>query len=178
VVRGRKGEYRQELDKFARAGFTRARIDGALYNLDDPPALDRRKNHTIEIVVDRLLVRPDIAGRLAQSLASALKLANGLVTVSIVDGAEQVFSEKLACSDCGLSVPQLEPRSFSFNSPYGACPACNGLGSKYGFDPAKIIQDWSRPLFEGALRPGSGSAHMKRTLELAAYAHGIDLSLP
>jgi excinuclease ABC subunit A len=178
VVRGRKGEYRQELETFARAGFTRARIDGTLHQLDDPPRLDRRKNHTIEVLVDRLLVKPDIAGRLAQSLAAALKLASGLVTVSVVDGPEQVFSEKLACSECGLSVPQLEPRSFSFNSPYGACPQCNGLGSKYGFDPAKIIADWSRPLFEGALKPGSGSAYMKRTLELAAYAHGFDLATP
>ena len=178
VVRGRKGEYRAELEGFARAGFTRARIDGTLHPLDDPPRLDRRKNHTIEVLVDRLLVKPDIAGRLAQSLATALKLANGLVTVSVVDGSEQVFSEKLACSQCGLSAPQLEPRSFSFNSPYGACPECNGLGSKFGFDPAKVIGDWSRPLFEGALRPGSGSAHMKRTLELAAYAHGFDLATP
>src|SRR4051812_38658836 len=178
VVRGRKGEYRQELENFSRAGFTRARIEGTFCTLEKPPPRDRRKNHTIEVVVDRLLVKPDIAGRLTQSLATALKLANGLVTVSVVDGAEQVFSEKLACSECGLSVPQLEPRSFSFNSPYGACPECNGLGSKYGFDPAKIIQDWSKPLLEGALRPGSGSATMKRTLELAAYAHGFDLSTP
>ncbi len=178
VVRGRKGEYKQELDKFARAGFTRARIDGKLYQLDDPPPLDRRKNHTIEVVVDRLLVKPGIAGRLTQSLATALKLAQGLVTVSVVDGTEQVFSEKLACSECGISVPQLEPRSFSFNSPYGACPACNGLGSKYDFDPAKVITDWSRPLFEGGLGPGATSANLKHTLELAAYAHGFDLATP
>ena len=117
IVRGRKGEYRQELDKLARAGFTRVRIDRVLYPLDEPPRLDRRKNHDIEIVVDRLLVKPGIAERLAQSLNTALKLAQGLVTVSVVDGTEQVFSEKLACSECGISVPQLEPRSFSFNSP-------------------------------------------------------------
>jgi excinuclease ABC subunit A len=178
VVRGRKGEYRQELDKLVRAGFTRARIDGQLVQLDDPPRLDRRKNHTIDVVVDRLLVKPDIAGRLTQSLTTALKLAQGLVTVSVVDGTEQVFSEKLACSECGISVPQLEPRSFSFNSPYGACPACNGLGSKYDFDPAKVIVDWSRPLFEGGLGPGSSSANLRRTLELAGYAHGFDLATP
>src|SRR5208282_4515980 len=88
------------------------------------------------------------------------------------------FSEKLACSECGISVPLLEPRSFSFNSPYGACPACNGLGSKYEVDPAKVIVDWSRPLFEGGLGPGSGSAFIKRTLELAAYAHKFDLTTP
>jgi len=178
VVRGRKGEYREEIEKWARAGFTRARIDGVLHQLDDPLRLDRRKNHTIDVVVDRLLVKPGIAERLAQSLATALKLAAGLVTVSVVGGAEQVFSEKLSCSECGVSVPQLEPRSFSFNSPYGACPACHGLGSKYDFDPAKVIVDWSRPLLEGALGPGSGSANLKHTLELAAYAHKFDLATP
>ncbi len=179
VVRGRKGEYRQELEKLARAGFTRARIDGKLWQLDDPPPLDRRKNHTIEVVVDRLLVKPGIAGRLAESLATALKLAQGLVSVSVVDGTEQVFSEKLACSECGVSVPQLEPRSFSFNSPYGACPACNGLGSKYDFDPAKVVTDWSRPLFEGGLGPGSEFGKFEtHALELAAYAHGFDLATP
>ena len=178
IVRGRKGEYRQELDKLARAGYTRVRIDRVLYPLDEPPRLDRRKNHDIEIVVDRLLVKPGIAARLAQSLNAALKLAQGLVTISVVDGTEQVFSEKLACPECGISVPQLEPRSFSFNSPYGACPACHGLGSKYDFDPAKVIVDWSRPLFEGGLGPGSGSVYLKRTLDIAAIAHGFDLSKP
>jgi len=178
IVRGRKGEYREELDKMARAGFTRVRIDRVLYPLDEPPRLDRRKNHDIEIVVDRLLVKPGIAERLTQSLNTALKLAQGLVTVSVVDGAEQVFSEKLACRQCGISVQQLEPRSFSFNSPYGACPSCNGLGSKYDFDPAKVIVDWSRPLFEGGLGPGSGSVYLKRTLDLAAAAHGFDLTQP
>ncbi len=178
VVRGRKGEYKLELEKLARSGYTRARIDGALVPLDDPPRLDRRKNHTIEVVVDRLLVKPGIATRLTQSLTAALKLAQGLVTVSVVDGPEQVFSEKLACSECGVSIPQLEPRSFSFNSPYGACPACNGLGSRYEFDPAKVIVDWSRPLFEGGLGPGSGSGNLKRMLELAAHAYGFDLKTP
>ena len=178
VVRGRKGEYRLELEKFARDGFVRARIDGDLRPLDDPPRLDKRKNHNIDVVVDRLLVKPGIAGRLEQSIATALKLAKGLVTVVVVGGTEQVYSEKMACSDCGISVPQLEPRSFSFNSPYGACPACNGLGSKYDFDPAKIIVDWSRPLFEGGLGPGSGSVFLKRSLELGALAHGFNLSTP
>ena len=178
IVRGRKGEYRQELEKLAHDGFLRARIDGDLCPLDDPPRLDKRKNHTIEVVVDRLLVKADIAGRLEQSIATSLKLTKGLVTVSVVGGAEQVFSEKMACNDCGISVPQLEPRSFSFNSPYGACPACNGLGSKYDFDPSKVIADWTRPLFEGGLGPASGSVFLKRSLELGALAHGFDLSIP
>src|SRR5712664_350228 len=178
VVRGRKGEYRLELEKFARDGFVRARIDGDLRPLADPPRLDKRKNHNIDVVVDRLLVRPGIAGRLEQSIATALKLAKGLVTVVVVGGTEQVYSEKMACSDCGISVPLLEPRSFSFNSPYGACPACNGLGSKYDFDPARVIVDWTRPLFDGGLGPGSSSALLKRTIELGAYAHGFDLQIP
>ena len=178
IVRGRKGAYRKELEKLAQDGYLRVRINGELFQLDDPPQLDKRKNHTIEVVVDRLLVKQGIASRLEQSIATALKLASGLVTVAIVGGKEFTFSEKLACPDCGISVPQLEPRSFSFNSPYGACPACNGLGSKYDFDPAKIITDWTRPLFDGGLGPGSASAILKRTLELAAYAHGFELNTP
>jgi excinuclease ABC subunit A len=178
IVRGRKGAFRKELEKFAQDGYVRVRINGELFPLDDLPVIDKRKNHTIEIVIDRLLVKQGIAARLEQSIATALKLASGLVTVAIVGGQEHTFSEKLACPDCGISVPQLEPRSFSFNSPYGACPACNGLGSKYDFDPSKIITDWTRPLFDGGLGPGSGSAILKRTLELGAYAHGFDLETP
>src|ERR1700758_4685457 len=178
IVRGRKGAYRKELEKLAQDGYVRARINGELLQLDETPVLDKRKNHTIEVVVDRLLVKPGIAARLEQSIATALRLASGLVTVSIVGGKDYVFSEKLACPDCGISVPQLEPRSFSFNSPYGACPACNGLGSKYDFDPARVIVDWSRPLFDGALGPGSGSALLKRTIELGAYAHQFNLETP
>ncbi len=178
VVRGRKGEYKKEFEKFARAGFLRARVDGDLVNLDEPPALDRRRNHTIEIVIDRLLIKEGISKRLEQSIETATKLTDGLVTIAIVGGEEQMYSEKLACADCGISIPALEPRSFSFNSPYGACPECHGLGSKYNFDPGKIIVDWSKPLFEGALGPGGGSANLQRTLKLAALAHGFDLGTP
>src|SRR5712672_4083867 len=178
IVRGRKGAYRKELEKLSQDGYVRVRINGELFPLDDPPQLDKRKNHTIEVVVDRLLVKQGIASRLEQSIASALKLAAGLVTVAVVGGKDFTFSEKLACPDCGISVPQLEPRSFSFNSPYGACPGCNCLVSKYDFDPAKVVTDWTRPLFDGGLGPGSSSAILKRTLELAAYAHGFDLDAP
>ena len=181
IVRGRKGEYRKELEKLAKDGFVRARIDGEIRPLDEPIRLDKRKNHTIEVVVDRLLVsgsRNRGTKRLEESIETALKLASGLVTVAVVDGEETLYSDRLACADCGISVPQLEPRSFSFNSPYGACPECHVLGSKYDFDPAKVIVDWSKPLFEGALGPGSGSTHLQRTMELAAYAHKFDLATP
>ncbi len=178
VVRGRKGEYKKDLEKYAKQGFLRARIDGELMNIDEPIPLDRRKNHTIEIVVDRLLLKSGISTRLEQSIETALKLTDGLVTVAVVGGDELVFSEKLACPDCGISVPQLEPRSFSFNSPFGACPDCHGLGSKYDFDPAKIVVDRSKPLFEGGLGPGGGSANLQRTIKLAGVAHGFDVSLP
>ena len=178
VVRGRKGEYKKELEKYAKEGYVRARVDGKLVGLDEPIALDRRKNHTIEIVVDRLLLKNGIAQRLEQSIETALKLTGGLVTIAVVNGEEHVYSEKLACPDCGISVPQLEPRSFSFNSPYGACPECHGLGSKYEFDPAKVIVDWTKPLFEGGLGPGSGTAALQRTLQIAAAAYGFDLETP
>jgi excinuclease ABC subunit A len=178
VVRGRKGEYKKELEGYARQGYVRARIDGELVSLDEEIRLDKRKNHTIEVLLDRLLVKPGIAKRLEQSVEAALKLAGGLVTVAIVGGPEQVYSEKLACPDCGTSVPQLEPRSFSFNSPYGACPECTGLGSKYDFDPSKVIVDWSKPLLEGGLGPGAGSVYLQRTLKLAAVAHQFSLETP
>jgi excinuclease ABC subunit A len=178
IVRGRKGAYRKELEKLAQDGYVRVRINGELYPLDAPPVLDKRKNHNIEVVVDRLLVKQGMASRLEQSITTALKLAAGLVTVAVVGSKEHVFSEKLACPDCGISVPVLEPRSFSFNSPYGACPACNGLGSKYEFTPEKVIADWTRPLFDGGLGPGAGSPTLKRTLELGAYAHEFDLDTP
>ncbi|HXX17781.1 MAG TPA: excinuclease ABC subunit UvrA [Candidatus Acidoferrum sp.] len=178
VVRGRKGEYKKELEKYAKEGYVRARVDGKLVSLDEPIALDRRKNHTIEIVVDRLLLKNGIAQRLEQSIETALKLTGGLVTIAVVNGEEHVYSEKLACPDCGISVPQLEPRSFSFNSPYGACTECHGLGSKYEFDPAKVIVDWTKPVFEGGLGPGSGTAALQRTLQIAAAAYGFDLGTP
>src|ERR1700735_3216962 len=178
VVRGRKGEYKKEFEKYAKEGYLRARVDGDLMNLDEPIPLDRRKNHTIEIVVDRLLLKNGIAQRLEHSIETALKLTGGLVTIAVVGGDEHVYSEKLACPDCGISVPQLEPRSFSFNSPYGACTECHGLGSKYDFDPSKVIVDWTKPLFEGGLGPGSGSTYLQRTMRLAAAAYKFDLDTP
>ncbi len=178
VVRGRKGEYRKELEKFLRQGFVRARVDGILRSLDEEIPLDKRKNHTIEVVVDRLLVKPGIEQRLEASIETAAKLAGGLVLVAVVNGAERLYSQKLACPNCGDSVPQLEPRSFSFNSPFGACPSCNGLGSQWTFDPAKVIADPSKPLLDGALGPGGSSAQLAHLVREAASRLNLDLSVP
>ncbi len=178
IVRGRKGEFKKEIETLLKHGYTRARVDGELVNLEDDLQLDKRKNHTIEVVIDRLLVKAGIEHRLELSVGLAMKLAGGLVQVAVVGGEEQLYSERLACPDCGINVPQLEPRSFSFNSAYGACPECHGLGSKYDFDPAKIVNDWSKPLLEGGLGPGSASGNLVNMLELTAAAHGFDLRAP
>jgi excinuclease ABC subunit A len=175
IVRGRKGEFKKEMEKLIQHGFSRARVDGELVDLEDDLALDKRKNHTIEVVVDRLLVKPGIEHRLEQSVALAMKLGGGLVLVAVVNGDETLYSSRLACPDCGISVPQLEPRSFSFN---GACPECHGLGSRYDLDPSKVIVDWSKPLLDGGLGPGSASQNLIHGLKLVAQAYGLDLSTP
>ena len=178
IVRGRKGEYKKDLEKLARQGFVRARIDGVLRSLDEDIPLDKRKNHTIEVVVDRLMVKPGIEKRLEASIDTATKLANGLVVVAVVNGEERLYSQKLACTECGASVPQLEPRSFSFNSPYGACEECHGLGSRWTFDPAKVIADPSKPLLDGGLGPGAGSYMMQQRIEELARKARIPINKP
>jgi excinuclease ABC subunit A len=178
IVRGRKGEFKKELEKLARDGFLRVRIDGVLHALDEEIHLDKRKNHTLEVVVDRLLVKPGIEKRVEASIATAMKLTNGLVQVAVVDGEEHLYSEALACVECGASISAFEPRSFSFNSKYGACPDCEGLGSKWDFDPAKLIGDWTKPLLEGGLGPGSGSLYLQRALTEAASEYRFDLKTP
>jgi excinuclease ABC subunit A len=178
VVRGRKGEYKKDLEKLSRQGFLRARVDGVLRSLEDDIPLDRRRNHTIEVVVDRLQVKPGIEPRLEASIKTATKLAEGLVVIAVVNGEERLYSEKLACTECGTSVPQLEPRSFSFNSPYGACEECTGLGNKWAFDPGKAIVDSSKPLLEGGLGPGAGSAYMRQRLAEVAKELRVDLGKP
>jgi excinuclease ABC subunit A len=184
VVRGRKGEFKKELEKFARQGFVRACIDGAMRLLEDAPALDKRKNHSVEVVVDRLVVKPDIAGRLAASIETATKLTDGLVVIATLGPSgeasvdEKLYSMKLSCPECGTSVPEIEPRSFSFNSPYGACPDCNGLGNMWSFDPDKVIVDESRPLLDGGLGPGSASNALGQRVADAAWRNDIDLAKP
>ncbi len=181
IVRGRKGEFKDLLDSLDQQGF-RARIDGEMRDLADPIQLEKRKNHTIEAVVDRVVLKPAPneaqAKRLEASIGKALQLANGLVVIGTSDASEQLYSSSMACPDCGLDIPKLEPRSFSFNSTYGACPECHGLGSIYDFDPAKLITDWSKPLLDGALGPGSGSQYLQRLVKLAAQAHKIPLATP
>ena len=178
IARGRKGEYKKEMEKLVKAGYLRARVDGELRSLEEDINLDKRKNHTIEVVIDRLVVKPGIEQRLETSLATAMKMAEGLVIVAVVDGEERLYSQKSACPNCGTSVPEIEPRSFSFNSPYGACETCHGLGSKWNFDPGKVIVDASKPLFEGGLGPGASSATMGVQVQLAATKAKIDWSKP
>ena len=177
IARGRKGEYKKELEAISKAGF-RARIDGEIQAVDEPRKLDKRKNHSIEVVVDRLVVKPGIERRLENSIQIALKWADGLVVISVIGGPERLYSEKLACPNDGTSIPQLEPRSFSFNSPYGACETCKGVGSTWAFDPVKVICDASKPLLDGGLGPGSTSSYMTSSLNEAAEIFGIDLTVP
>ena len=190
IVRGRKGEFKDLLDQLDQQGF-RARVDGELRDLSEPVPLDRRKNHTIEAVIDRILIKapapdapplpagkPSVEKRLDNAIAKALQLANGLALVAVTGGEEQLFSSSMACPDCGLDVPKLEPRSFSFNSAFGACPECHGLGSLYDLDPAKVITDWSKPLLDGGLGPGSSSQYLLKLVHLAADRYDIDLKLP
>ncbi|MBS0395062.1 MAG: excinuclease ABC subunit UvrA [Proteobacteria bacterium] len=155
VVKERKGEHAQVLDELKGKGFVRARIDGKVVELDDPPALDLRRKHTIEAVVDRFRVRPDLAQRLAESFETALRLGNGIASVAFVDDpkrAELVFSDKFACNICGWSLAELEPRLFSFNNPAGACATCDGLGVKQFFDPARVVTQPQLALAAGAVR--------------------------
>ncbi len=184
VVRGRKGEYKKELEKLGRMGFERVRIDGVLRTLGADsegggiPPLDKRRNHTIEVVVDRLLVKTGIQERLQKSIDVATKLADGLALISVVNGEERLYSQKLACTECGTSIPQLEPRSFSFNSPYGACEECHGLGSIWTFDPVKVLVDPSKPLFDGGLGPGGSSYQIEQRVEAVARQARVNLKKP
>jgi len=151
IVRGRKGEFKKELAGLRARGYTKARIDGQFRSLDEEIKLDRRRNHTIELVVDRLIVRGGIERRLTESIDTALNLAEDIVVINSYEAGDRLFSRRLACIDCGLSVPEMTPRAFSFNSPHGACPDCQGLGTMVDFDPARIVPDESRSLANGAI---------------------------
>jgi excinuclease ABC subunit A len=175
IVRGRKGEFRKELERLQKSGFTRARIDGHLRSLDEEIRLDKRRNHTIEVVVDRLLIKPGIAARLEESVRTATRLTDGVVIVSVVDGDERLYSERMACVDCGISIPQLEPRSFSFNSAYGACRECHGLGTRLEIDPSKLVLDGSLEVSRLAFATGdkAADAYLREALQAIARHFNI-----
>ena len=182
VVRGRKGEFKKELEKLAKEGFLRARVDGELVSLDEEIRLDKRRNHTIEAVVDRLLIKTGIAERLTESVRTALKLTGGAVLISVVDGEEKLYSERMACVNCGINVPPLEPRSFSFNSVYGACKRCHGLGTVLEVDPVKIVpapnEAADKAFVQLSAADKQSAAYLKAALVALAEHFGADPSLP
>ncbi len=184
LVRGRKGEFRELFEEMLRKGFVRARVDGELVELSDPPKLNRRQNHDIALVVDRLVVRAEDRSRLADSVETALRMAEGVVEVDVHgDGPgpeAHLFSEHYACPTCGINIPELEPRQFSFNSPYGACPACGGLGTRREPNPELVLGDPSVSILEGVVLPwGVPRGHLRGTiLEGLAAALGFDLNTP
>ena len=180
LVRGRKGEFKKELAGLRGRGFTKARIDGQFRSLDEDIVLDRRRNHTIEVVVDRIIIRPGVERRLADSIGVALDLADDVVVINAYDTGDRLFSRRLACVDCGISLPEMTPRAFSFNSPHGACDVCQGLGVMVDFDPARVVPDESISLANGAIRPwAKGDRKLVReALQGLARDFAIDLDLP
>jgi excinuclease ABC subunit A len=198
VIRGRKGEYKKLFSDFARQGFTRVRVNGAVHELGDDIDLDKNKKHSIEVVVDRLVVRENLGSRLADSLETALKLADGVVQVEPIASTDarqpsgratgrepassdnMLFSERLACAECGISLPEVSPRMFSFNNPFGACPDCSGIGTRYEIDPERLVPNPARSLKAGALAPWAGreNAHFKQTLSALGKRYKVDLDAP
>jgi excinuclease ABC subunit A len=180
VVRDRKGEYKDLLEELRADGFTRVKVDGEQRLLEEDIDLDKKYKHTIEVVVDRLVMKPDLRTRLAQSVETAVALAEGLVTIDIVDGESTTFSERFACPDHGVSLPELQPRVFSFNSPHGACPRCTGLGAQQEIDPDLLVPDPTLSIGEGALVPWSvgGSGFYESVIHGIADRYEIDLDTP
>ena len=180
IVRGRKGEFKKELLALRTRGFTKVRVDGELRSLDEDIKLDRRRNHTIDVVVDRLVLKPGIERRLTESVDIALNLANDIVVINTLDSGDRLFSRRLACTYCGVSMPEMTPRAFSFNSPHGACPDCQGLGAVYDFDPTRLVPDDSLSLQDGAIAPwAKGDRKLVReALASLSGTFGIDLAAP
>lgn len=179
VVRGRKGEYVKLLEDIKKMGFVRVRVDGELRELEESISLEKNKKHTIEIIVDRLIVKPGIEQRLADSIETALTHADGIVIIHILGGEEMVFSQNFACIECGISLEELTPRMFSFNSPYGACPKCSGLGINMEIDPDLVIPDKRKAILDGAIAPwGNGNGYYMQVLQQVAGHYGFRLDVP
>jgi excinuclease ABC subunit A len=181
IVRGRKGEYRKEFAELQKKGFTRVRVDDEMYDIQDVPALDKNFKHDIEVVVDRIVVRPDMGNRVADSLETALGLTEGLAIAENADTNERtLFSAKFACPVSGFTIDEIEPRLFSFNNPHGACPACDGLGTKMYFDPELIVPDRDKSLKDGAITPwsSSSSSYYDQTLDSLARAFKFSINTP
>ncbi len=181
IVRGRKGEYRKEFAELQKKGFTRVRVDEEMYDIQDVPALDKNFKHDIEVVVDRIVVRPDMGNRVADSLETALGLTDGLAIAENADTRERtLFSAKFACPVSGFTIDEIEPRLFSFNNPHGACPACDGLGTKMYFDPDLVVPDRDKSLKDGAIAPwsNSSSSYYDQTLDSLARAFKFSINTP
>ncbi|NOY52327.1 MAG: excinuclease ABC subunit UvrA [Deltaproteobacteria bacterium] len=180
VVRGRKGEYRKDFLRMRKDGFIRVRVDGKMHDLSEEIVLDKKKKHTIEIVIDRLAIKPEISRRLADSIELALKHAEGIVLIDVIGGEELLFSERLACIDCGVSYPDIDPPLFSFNSPHGACEQCGGIGTLMHLDPERVVPNTHLSLREGALKPWQrrSSFHAHQVISSLARHYHFDINTP
>ena len=184
VVRGRKGQHVKLLDQAKRSGYARVRVDGNMYDLTEDIELDKNKKHNIEIIVDRIIIKEGIEKRLADSIENVLELADGLMLVDVIDGEEIVFSQNFSCVDCGISIEELEPRSFSFNNPFGACPVCNGIGIRMEFDEDLLIPFKEESIIGGAvMAPGWVSvtkedSYTRAIMEALAKEYKFDLNTP
>jgi len=183
IIRGRKGEFINLLQNYQKEGFVRAKIDGEVVELSDDINIDRKKKHNVEIIVDRLVIKTDIRSRLTESIETALKYANNLVTIDVIGGEPKLFSQNYACPDCGISFEELTPRMFSFNNPFGACPSCTGIGYLMKMDPDLIIPDKDKTLYDGVKAFGASTMKKSETMakmyfESIAKHYGIDISVP
>lgn len=182
IARGKKGEYKKELEKFRKSGFSRAQIDGIVYDLNEDIVLDKNIKHNVSVVVDRLVVKEGIEKRLSDSLETAIKLADGLVVIEIPDGESTLYSTKYSCPDCGISIEEIEPRLFSFNNPFGACPTCHGLGYKNEIDENLIVKDKSKSLREGAMTVSGWNLESGKIAEMSFVSlskhYGFSMDVP
>lgn len=181
VIRGKKGEHKRELERIRKEGFVRVRIDGEVYELSEDIALDKNKKHDIDILIDRLIIREGMESRLSDSIETALGFTEGLVTVNLLGGKDLSFNTRFACPEHGVGIEEMEPRMFSFNSPYGACPKCNGIGYELKVDPDLVVPNKALSIREGAIDPISGSGegtYYNQMIESLARDHGVDTDLP